>query len=182
MEAFHRGRLGGCLLPPVVILVLPGQSDGVAHLPQEGGGLGGSELPVQDAAFRVGQIQLFPGAGHAHVAEPPLLLHLLRVGPGLRGGEEPVLHAAEEHRIEFQALGGVEGHKVHAAVLLVHVVRGREEGHGAEEGLEHVPVGIVEGRFKFAHIAQKLLHVLRTDLVVLLLVLLQVGVVADALQ
>ena len=76
----------------------------------------------------------------------------------------------------------MEGHEVHAAVLLVHVVGVHEQGHGIQKGLQQIPVRIVKGGFKLAHVSQKLLHVVRSDLIILLLVLLEIGVVADAFE
>ena len=59
------------------------------------------------------------GPGNGHIAQPPLLLHLLPVADGPHTGEKPVLEAHQEHMGKFQALGGVNGHHDHRIVPLV---------------------------------------------------------------
>ena len=66
---------------------------------------------------------MLPGAGHGHIAQPPLLLHLLLVAHGAVAGEQAVLHTHHEHLGEFQTLGAVHGHHHHAVVALLGAVQ-----------------------------------------------------------
>ena len=67
----------------------------------------------------MGDGQALLGSCDGHVAQPPLLLHFLRVADGAHSGEQPVLKANEEHMGEFQSLGRVHGHHHHGVVVFV---------------------------------------------------------------
>ena len=64
------------------------------------------------------------GARDGDVAEPPLLLHLIRIAEASRTGEKSLLHADKEHIRKFQSLGAVHGHHddgVRVGVILLDV-------------------------------------------------------------
>ena len=77
----------------------------------------------QHALSGIGHGKMLAGAGHGHIAQPPLLLHLLLVAHGAVAGEQAILHAHHEHLREFQALGAVHGHHHHAVVALLGAVQ-----------------------------------------------------------
>jgi hypothetical protein len=73
------------------------------------------------------------GAGHGHVAQPPLLLHLLGLADSPNAGEYPLLHADHKDHGEFQPLGSVHGHHHHAVLAGVVVVQISIQGNGVQE-------------------------------------------------
>ena len=85
------------------------------NLVQEAAPLGEPALAEDRPARRPAQGELLHGPGHAHVAEPPLLLERLggSQAPGM--GHETLLEAHEKHAIELETLGGVEGHEHHGS-------------------------------------------------------------------
>ena len=80
--------------------------------------------PAEEHALMSGaQIEPFLGARDGHVAEPALLLHLLRLADGAGAWEQGLLHADEENDREFQSLGAVDGHQDHGVGVGVIVVQ-----------------------------------------------------------
>ena len=112
----------------IVPRVLPGVAAGyrlgqplhvvLRDLTKEPGGHTGCCFAVQRALAGVGQRQLLFGAGHGHIAQPALLLHLVAIAHGAISGKKPLLHAHHKYLGEFQALGGVHGHHGHAVVAV----------------------------------------------------------------
>lgn len=84
---------------------------------------------VEVPSVCLGDVQSLLRPCQRHKRQPPLLLHgLLR--PHLPGGEDPLIHAAEEHIGKFQALGGVNGHQPHLVSLLRRVGIGEQSHMG----------------------------------------------------
>ena len=99
------------------------------------------------------------GAGHGHVAQPPLLLHLLGLADGPNAGEDPLLHADHKDHGEFQPLGSVHGHHHHAVLAGVVVVQIGIQGNGVQEARQGgLPLRIlyvaVDGGQKLPHVFQ----------------------------
>ncbi|MPM55031.1 hypothetical protein SDC9_101816 [bioreactor metagenome] len=78
-------------------------------------------------------MQLLLGAGHGHIAQPPLLLHLQRVADGPDTGEDAVLQPHGKHHGELQSLGRVHGHHHHAVLSRVVVVQVGEQGNRVQK-------------------------------------------------
>src|SRR5207248_2289535 len=80
-----------------------------------------AQFSEQRPAARERERQLLAGARHAHVAEPPLLGHLLRILDSLatrtdlakraRAGKDALLEARHPYRVELQPLRGMQGHE-----------------------------------------------------------------------
>ena len=83
---------------------------------EKAGGHSGAGTAVQGALPGIGEGQLLLGTGHGHVAQSPLLLHLLLIPHGPVAGEQAVLHAHHEHAWKLQPLGAVHGHEGNAVV------------------------------------------------------------------
>src|SRR3972149_3331287 len=66
-------------------------------------------LPGRPAVEGLAKEETLLGPREADVAEPPLLLQLLRVIHGARVGEDPFLHAREEHGGGLEPPGRVRG-------------------------------------------------------------------------
>ena len=70
---------------------------------------------------------------HPHIAEPPLLLHLIVLVETPRVGEEPLLHPHDKDHGEFQPLRGVECHEGDTVVFLLEAVYVTDEGNLVQE-------------------------------------------------
>ena len=103
------------------------------HFLQEAGGHGGSGTTKQHTLPRVGQGQLLHSAGHSHIAQAPLLLHLLRLTHSAVAGEQAIFHTHHIHVGELQALGAVHGHHHHAVIAVLRAVEVGIECHFIEE-------------------------------------------------
>ena len=74
--------------------------------------------PERRPAPARGKVQHVPRARHRHVEQPPLLLLFLRRHRKARrgrlgGGEDPLLQTGDDHLIELQSLGVVDGDQGH---------------------------------------------------------------------
>ena len=83
----------------------------------------GGRAAVEHALSGADEVQLLLCARDCHIAEPPLLLHLLRLANDALAGEDALLHAHDEHSGEFQPLGGVHRHQHHAVRVPVVIVQ-----------------------------------------------------------
>ena len=101
------------------------------NLLQEPAGRAVPGFPIHHALAGRREHQLLLGPGNAHIAEPPLLLHIRRVvgGDGHIARKQPVLHSHQIHSRKFQALGTVKGHERHPLLGIVHAVNIRHQGH-----------------------------------------------------
>ena len=81
-----------------------------------------------------GDEQLLAGSGDSHVGQSSFLLQLCGIGKGLLVREQAVLETGEEHGVEFQPLGRVQGHERDDA-LVVGLVVGDLVGVGDETHL-----------------------------------------------
>ena len=80
-------------------------------------------VAVEAAHLRVAEPQALAGACDGDVGKPALLLELGLVGAEVvHMGEDALLHAGDEHVVELQALGGVDGHERDAGLALAHRV------------------------------------------------------------
>ncbi len=81
---------------------------------------------MHPAFVAMNAVELLPSARHADVAEAALLLdvfvRLERVGVR----EDALLHPRQEHDLELQPLGRVQGHQRHALLGLVAIEVGDE--------------------------------------------------------
>ena len=90
-----------------------------------------------------GEIQLLLRPRDGHIAEPALLLHLLRLPDGAGAGENGLLHADDEHRRKLKALGAVDGHEHHGVGLAVVGIHVRIEGHVCQIPLQRLVPGLL---------------------------------------
>ena len=97
---------------------------------------------MEAAALRIGEIQLALGAGDAHVTQAPLFLETALFGDGHLMGEQALFHAADEHQGEFQALGGVQGHQLHAIFPFIALSLARFQGGMGKKGGEGVDLTV----------------------------------------
>ena len=125
-EIVPGGRRTGLGLPQPLHVLL-------RDLLQKPGGHAGSGAAEQHPLPGVGQGQLLLGPGHGHIAQPPLLLHFLRLSHGAIPREKPVLHAYHEHAGKLQSLGAVHSHQRHAVVPGLLAVQVRIQGHLVQE-------------------------------------------------
>ena len=79
---------------------------------------------------------MFLGTGHRHVAETPLLLHLLFFAHGAVAGKQPVFHAHHVNVRKFQTLGGVHGQQRHHIVAVVGIVQIGVESNLVQEACQ----------------------------------------------
>ena len=112
---------------PLLGLLGEGEQAGV-DVQQEPGGVAGGAVKVP--SVRLGQVEAPLRPGEGHKGQPPLLLHP-REGAHLPGGEDPLVHPAQEHVGELQPLSGVDGHQLHLVPRLPGVGVG-EQGHVGE--------------------------------------------------
>ena len=114
--------------PDQALLRRPGEGQEIAvDVQKKAGGIPGGAVEVPSVCL--GEVQSLLRPCQRHKRQPPLLLHgLLR--PHLPGGEDPLIHAAEEHIGKFQALGGVNGHQPHLVSLLRRVGIGEQSHMG----------------------------------------------------
>ncbi len=75
---------------------------------------------VKIASGGLGEVQPLLRARHCDEGQPPLLLHGGE-GPDLFEGEQSLVHRAQEHMGEFQPLGRVHGHQLHAVAAVARV-------------------------------------------------------------
>src|ERR687898_1662322 len=117
-------------------------------------------LAAEDVALaRVGQVEVAHRAGDADVGQPPLLLQPALVErPVVR--EQPVLAADDEHDREFEALGVVERHERHEALVVADRVRVREQRDLLEERLRAALLAAAGLGVELARDADELLEVL----------------------
>ena len=92
------------------------------NLLQEAGGPVGAGAAKEHTLARTGEVQLLLCPGHGHVAQPPLLLHLVRLSDGPDAGENALLGSHHKDHRELQALGRVHGHHHHAVLVRVVAV------------------------------------------------------------
>ena len=76
-----------------------------------------------------GQQQVMAGPGHTDEAEPALLLQFQLVVGGAAVRQEVFLQTGDRHRVELQALGGVQRHQGHRAPFGVDHVRVADQRH-----------------------------------------------------
>ena len=102
------------------------------------------------------KIQLLLGTGDGDVAEPPLLLHLVRLPDGADAGENRLLHADDEHRRKFQPLGAVHGHENHGVGVRVVVVHIGIERYIGKVALQRLVPGLLhvgeDAGFELPHV------------------------------
>ncbi len=90
-------------------------------------------LAVQAARLGIGQDQLLPGAGDAHVGQAPLLFQPAALVQRTVAGEQPLFQSGQEHQRELQALGRVQRHQLHAVLAGLHLAfAGLQRGVGQE--------------------------------------------------
>ena len=139
----------------------------------------GGHIPVGGAVKHtlagVDQIELFPGAGNAHIGQSALLLQLLLAVHSLAAGEDTLLHTGDKHHREFQALGGVQGHQHHRVLIVVIGVNVGHQRHILQKvGQLKVLVLLLifnEHGGKFLDIVQPILVLLRVVLLEIVRVL-----------
>ena len=115
------------------------------NFPKEPGRQRRGRAPVDHTLAGVGDGQALLGSCDGHVAQPPLLLHFLRVADGAHSWEQPVLKANEEHMGEFQSLGRVHGHHHHGVVVFVVLLQIGIQGDFFQKSRQ-------SGRFRVFHI------------------------------
>ena len=127
---------------PIAPLLFPFPADApaldklVGDLLGKAGGQIGVGAAVQHPLGGAGDVELFPGAGDGHIAQPPFLLHLLRIADGHGAGEQPLLRADDEDYGKFQALGRMHRHQhggVGIPVIRVHI---RIQRHFVQEAVQ----------------------------------------------
>ena len=101
-------------------------------LVQEAARLADATLAEDLAAARPGQVQPVLGPRHADVAEPALLLEALLVREAARVRQQPLLEPDQEHRLELEALGGVQRHQQHRD-LVAQAIGLRDERRAVQE-------------------------------------------------
>ena len=92
------------------------------------------DAPVHGARQR----ERLPRPGHPHVNETPFLLDSFFFGDGPAVRTDAFFHAREEHVVEFQTLGVVQGDESHAG-LAFKLIRVTYERRGIEEIGEGLP-------------------------------------------
>ena len=86
------------------------------------GGAVGAGPSKKHPLIGAGEVQLLLGPCHGHIAQPPLLLHLLRFPNGPDAGEDALLGPHHKDHRELQPLGRVHGHHHHAVLVRVVAV------------------------------------------------------------
>ena len=79
---------------------------------------------IDHTAVGVQKIQLFLGTGNRHIAQPALLLHLIRLIDGLHARKEAVFKPGQKYHRKFQPLGCMHRHHNHAVrrgIVIVHI-------------------------------------------------------------
>ena len=138
-----RGRVGrktavggGDVLPGLAEQGLTGRGGVLKELAvdvqDEPGGVAGGAVKV--SALGHGEIKALTGPRQGHEGKAAFLLHF---GPcvGAPGGENALVHGAEEHTGELETLCGVDGHKPHLVAGVAGVLICKE-GHVGKVGLD----------------------------------------------
>ena len=102
-------------------------------LVQKAGGPVGAGAPEQHPLPGTGEVQPLLGACHGHIAQPPLLLHLILLADGPDAGEDTLLGSYHKDHRELQPLGGVHGHHHHAVLVRIVVVQVGIQGDLVQE-------------------------------------------------
>ncbi len=114
---------------------------------------------MQAPGFRIGEIELALGAGDAYVAQAALFLQAVGVLDGAAVGEDALFHAGQKHQGELQALGGVQGHELHAVLVLLALPLAGLQGGMGQEGGQGFHVQLLAVVFELAGGAHQLLQV-----------------------
>ena len=144
---------------------------------------------------------MLAGSGDSHVGQSSFLLQLCGIGKGLLVREQAVLETGEEHGVEFQPLGRVQGHEGDDAIPFGRDLIGigdqadlLQEGrqgivtvkdeiiHITSSGVLIGHVGSVGPRNEFLGHRDQLDEVLQTSLVLGILGVLQLDGVAGLLE
>ena len=140
----------------------------------ESRGRGGLEKPARAAVLGKRYEGAFPGAGDADVSETALLFEALDAAlvEAALMGKQPFLPTGEKHRVELEALGGVQRHQGNA-VAVVGFVGVHDERNVLQEAFERVEV---------VHEAHELLQVLEPRVGLWALVGLKHGRIAGLVE
>src|SRR5690554_5306482 len=123
--------------------LLDGLHEVLGDLVEEAAGRVVLGAAVEGAAPRVAEVEAVLGPGERHVGEAPLLLELVGVADGPQVREHAVFEADDEHRRELEALGGVDRHEHHLAVVPVDLVGVGHQAHLLEKRLDRL--GVLRG-------------------------------------
>ena len=88
----------------------------LGHFFDEARGLSVAVGAVQPALLGAGKVELPHSARHADVAQASLLLEAVNIGERALMWEESILHAAHEDEREFEPLGRMQRHHLHAVL------------------------------------------------------------------
>jgi hypothetical protein len=90
----------------------------------------------------VGEVEPAPGPGDGDVHEAPLFFQAAAFVEAVLVGEQAFFQAGDEHRVELQALGGVDAHQLHRVLALGGLVLAGLQGGVAEEGFQALVVAV----------------------------------------